>query len=165
MGKSKKPVISPEPPENADTVDTLKSFVNKHQVCWEVLPTQIPVAEARPLQVGFELRLYGTHAIEDHPLPGCEKCKTIYNGLRKIATRIIPKENRPSRYEIGIFDSAIRYDRVRSNRPDVTFTIKILHRSDFDQPVDECEIRCLTDMKNALTELGAKEGRWRPRSW
>lgn len=114
MGKSKKPVIPDGPSENLDTMEMLKTFVNKHQVCWEVLPEQIPIIEDRPLQVGFDLRLYGTHGIEDHPVPGCEKCKTIYKGLRKIAKRIIPKESRPSRYEIEIFDSAIRYDRVRA---------------------------------------------------
>ncbi|GJL58834.1 MAG: hypothetical protein NPIRA03_16910 [Nitrospirales bacterium] len=161
MGKSRKPVVSDGQSENLGTVEMLKTFVNKHQVCWEVLPEQIPVVEDRPLQVGFDLRLYGTHAIEDHPLPGCEKCKAIYKGLRKIATRIIPKKNRASRYEIEIFDSAIRFDRVRSNRPDVTLTIKILHRSDFDQPIDECEVQCLNEMKEGLSLLGAREMQWK----
>ena len=161
MGKSKKPVIPDGPSENLDTMEMLKTFVNKHQVCWEVLPEQIPIIEDRPLQVGFDLRLYGTHGIEDHPVPGCEKCKTIYKGLRKIAKRIIPKEGRPSRYEIEIFDSAIRYDRVRSNRPDVCLTIKILHRSDLEQPVDACELQCLQEMKEGLSLLGAREKHWK----
>jgi len=144
-----------------ESQDRLKTLVKAHQVCWEVLPEQIPVVEARPRQVGFNLLLYGTHKPEDHPLPGCEHCQIIYQDLRKIASWIIPKEHHISRYEIGIFDRAIRYDHVRGNRPDVTLTIKILHRSDFDQPVDECEIQCLTEMKMKLAELGAKEGRWK----
>ncbi|MDX1410746.1 MAG: hypothetical protein R3351_01190, partial [Nitrospirales bacterium] len=68
---------------------------------------------------------------------------------------------RPSRYEIEIFDSAIRYSPRRRRRPDVMLTIKILHRSEYDKPVDECEVLCLDEMKTKLTELGAPERSWR----
>lgn len=160
MGKTRKPTGSAEPLESQDTLETLQTLVKAHQVCWEVLPEQIPVVEDRPRQVGFDLMLYGTHAPEDHPFPGCEKCQIIYKDLRKIAKWILPKDKRTSRYEIEIFDRAIRYDHARGNRPDVSLTVKILHRSDFDQPVDECEVQCLTDMKTKLSKLGVKEGRW-----
>lgn len=161
MGKDSKPAGSEQPPENLDSVESLKTFVKEHQVCWEVLAEQMPALEDRPLQVGFDLRLYGAHVSEAHPIPGCEKCKAIYKGLRKIAKWIIPKENRVSRYEIEIFDSAIRYDQIRNNRPDVILTIKILHRSDFDHPVDECEVQCLNEMKEKLSMLGAHEKQWK----
>ncbi len=144
-----------------ETLEELKTLVRLHQVCWEVFPEQIPVVEDRPRQIGFDLLLYGTHEPEDHPVPGCEKCQVIYKDLRKIAHWILPKEERPSRYEIEIFDSAIHYAPARGNRPDVSLTIKIMHRSEFDRPIDECEVVCLNEMKSKLLELGAHEKQWK----
>ncbi len=55
---------------------------------------------------------------------------------------------------------ALRYSAVRGNRPDVTLSVKIVHRRGFDQPVDDCEMRCLKEMKAHLAELGACERQW-----
>ena len=68
-----------------ETVEELQALVRQHRVCWDVLPEQIPVKESPLLKVGFDLNLYGTHALGEHPMPGCEKCKHIFNDLRKIA--------------------------------------------------------------------------------
>ena len=147
--------------ETMQTLEELQMIIQDHRVCWEVLPEQIPVKNDAPLKVGFNLMLYGTHEVGVHPTPGCEKCAQIYRDLRKIAIRVIPKEERPSRYEISIYESAIGYNRMRGNRPDVELTIKILHRSRYDQPVDECEITCLNEMKTKLVSLGAQERHWK----
>ena len=147
--------------ETAPTLEELRMLVQDHRVCWEVLPEKIPVKDEAPLKVGFDLMLYGTHAEGEHPTPGCEKCKEIYRDLRKMANWIIPKEEHPSRYEISIYESAIRYNRMRGNRPDVELTIRILHRAECDQPVDECEVLCLNEMKTKLSSLGAQERHWK----
>ena len=147
--------------ETTQTLEELRMLVQDHRVCWEVLPEKIPVKDDAPLKIGFDLMLYGTHEEGEHPTPGCEKCKQIYRDLRKIANWVLPKEERPSRYEISIYDSAIRYNRMRGSRPDVGLTIKILHRSEYDRPVDECEIACLNEMKTKLSSLGAQERYWK----
>ncbi len=142
------------------TVKELQSLVQRDRVCWEVLAEQVPIQGDKPLSVGFDLMLYGAHAPGDHPIPGCEKCTQIYRDLCRIAQWIIPKDERSSRYEISVYDRAIGYSPMRGNRPDVTVTIKILHRSRYDTPVDECEVLCLNEMKAKLSELGAQEKRW-----
>ncbi len=148
--------------EAGQTVERLKKYARLHRVCWEVLPEQIPIKGDRPLQVGFELMLYGAHAHDaDCPVPGCEQCKLIYTHLREIAEWIVPKVERSSRYEIEMFDSAVRYDPVRNNRPDVTVTIKIVHRSQFDAPVDQCEVFCLHEMEQKLSQIGARYRQWK----
>ncbi len=147
--------------ETMQTLEELQMIIQDHRVCWEALPERIPVKDEEPLKVGFDLMLYGTHKEGEHPTPGCEKCAQIYRDLRKIANWVIPKEERPSRYEISIYESAIGYNRMRGNRPDVELTIKILHRSRYDQPVDECEITCLNEMKTKLVSLGAQERHWK----
>lgn len=48
----------------SDKLARLRSFVREHRVCWEVLPEQVPVQDDRPLQIGFDLELYGAHAHE-----------------------------------------------------------------------------------------------------
>lgn len=145
-----------------ETMTRLKDLVREHRVCWEVLPEQFPVEGGRPLQVGFKVMLYGAHAHDtDRPLPGCEQCRLIFVHLREIAEWIVPKVERLSRHEIEIFDSSVRYDPARGNRPDVTVTMKILHRSQFDEPVDQCEVFCLREMEVKLLQIGAQYQRWK----
>jgi hypothetical protein len=138
----------------------LVNLVKRYQVCWEVWPEYLMVG-GKESQVGFELELSGTPDLEsNHIGPGCPACRQVYATLRAIADWILPKEERPSRYEIGMYEQALRYSSVRGNRPDVTLSVKIVHRRGFDLPVDECEMRCLKEMKSNLLELGACERQW-----
>ncbi len=112
-------------------------------------------------QVGFELELTGTpEPGTEHVGPGCPACRRVYAALHAIADWILPKELRPSMYEIGPYEQVLRYSAVRGSRPDVTLSVKIVHRKGFDQPVDQCEVRCLEEMKQRLKQLGACERRW-----
>jgi hypothetical protein len=138
----------------------LVDFVNRYHVCWEVWPEYLMVG-GKERQVGFELELTGTpEAGTDHVGPGCPACRRVYSALHAIADWILPKEERPSRYEIGPYEQGLRYSAVRGNRPDVTLSVKVLHRRGFDQPVDQCEVRCLAEMKQRLKQLGACERQW-----
>ena len=139
----------------------LVELVKRHQVCWEVWPEYLIVG-GKQQQVGFELELSGTHEPgTEHVSPGCPACRHVYRALHSIADSILPKDERPSRYEIGPYEQALRYSAVRGNRPDVTLSLKIVHRRGFDQPVDQCEMRCLEEMKQCLRQLGACERQWR----
>lgn len=145
------------------TVQDLRELVGRYRVCWEVWPEYLYVQKERK-QVGFQLELCGTHEPEvEHPEPGCPHCQCIFVALRAIANWILPREKRPSIYQIGPYDQAIRYSSVRRNRPDVTLTVKILHREGFERPVDACEVRCLKEMYQGLKELGACERQWSAR--
>ena len=138
----------------------LPDFVKRYQVCWEVWPEYLMV-DGEERQVGFELELTGTpESGTDHVGPGCPACRQVYAALHSVADWILPKEERPSRYEIGPYEQALRYSAVRGSRPDVTLSVKILHRRGFDQPVDQCEVRCLGEMKQRLKQLGACERQW-----
>lgn len=105
--------------------------------------------------------LNGAYAHDtDRPSPGCEKCRTIFEHFREITEWIVPKVERPSRYDIQIFDYAIHFVPEQRNRSDVALTIKILHRSEIDRPADECEVRCLNEMKETLAQIGAQHRQW-----
>jgi hypothetical protein len=136
----------------------LQSLVEKHTVYYEVSPEYMLV-EDKPVKVGFELRLYGTH---DHgssrSTPGCERCVQTFEDLRQIAAWIVPREKRASWYEVQPFDHALHLTPRHSLRPEVVLTLKILHREGFNDPIDECEERCLKEMQEKLSGLGVQRG-------
>ena len=143
-----------------DQSSVMVDLVKRYRVCWEVWPEYLMVG-GKQQQVGFELELSGTHEPgTGYVSPGCPNCRQIYSALLAIADWILPKEERPSRYEIGPYEQALRYSAIRGSRPDVTLSVKIVHRRGFDQPVDQCETRCLKEMKEHLSELGACERQW-----
>ena len=136
----------------------LREHVERFRVCWESRPEYLYVRGERR-QIGFVLELAGTHEPGvEHPEPGCEHCQRVFAALRDIADWILPREKRPSVYDIGCYEQAIRHSSAHQNRPDIILTIRILHRNDFEQPADECQSRCLEEMTQRLTELGASRG-------
>ena len=142
------------------TSSALAVLVDRYQVCWDVWPEYLMVG-GKQRQVGFELELTGTpEAGTEHVGPGCPACRQVYAALHAIADWILPREERPSRYEIGPYEQALRYSAIRALRPDVTLSVKIVHRRGFDLPVDQCEVRCLEEMKQRLRQLGACERHW-----
>lgn len=151
---------------NDAPMERLREIARRHQVCYEVWPER-SVLEERKIQIGFELQLCGanTHTSEDgpdHPVPGCAHCFSTYGELRQIAEWILPQEERPSRYEIGAFDHALHIaPRKRKSRSEVVLPIHIMHRHDFNRAVDDCEDRCLKEMRDKLAQLGVCEGIWR----
>lgn len=144
------------------SVQPVKDLVKRYRVCWDVWADYVYV-KGEKRHTGFILELSGTHEKGvDHYEIGCEHCLHVYRALRTIAEYILPKETRPSRYEVSIFDSAVHFTRKRENRAEICLKIKVVHHSGFEQPVDRCQVRCLTEMEAALKAVGAYEGDWRP---
>ncbi len=138
----------------------LKEFVERFQICWEALPDYYYVKKEKR-QIGFTLELTGTHEQGvEHPEPGCQHCHHVRLALQEIADWILPKERRDSDYDIIPYDQSIQYTAVRKFRPDVSLRICIRHRSGFDRELDECEVRCLREMTQRLTEIGAHKAQW-----
>lgn len=162
--------IAESHPKTADSqyferpgLSKIKDLVERFRVCWEVHPEQALIRkEIR--KIGFSLELYGTHEPgTDHVCPGCCHCQRVQAALKEIAAWILPRERRASIYEVDVDFQSLTYSRERGDRPDVRVIIQILHRNNWDQPIDGCEERCLKDMEQALDELGACKGAWKPR--
>jgi glutaredoxin len=156
----------PKPTDSADSrasnFSRIKDLAERFRVCWEVDFEQAMTTEGAR-KIGFSLELYGTHEPgTGHVEPGCDHCREVQSALKQIALWILPREHRPSMYEVNVVTQALSYSRKRRNRPDVRVTIRILHRTDFEEPVDECETRCLDEMEHALSEVGACKSFWKP---
>ena len=171
MFPNNKSTTTAEVPEAVNTrvkdaqLEQLRAIARKHQVCYEVWAER-SVAEEHKILIGYELRLCGTNshvaAKGKQAVPGCEFCHSTYEDLKEIAEWILPREERPSRYEIGGFDRALHIaPRSRHSRSEVVVHLHIMHRTDFNREVDECENRCLKEMKDRLKQLGIHEGYWR----
>ena len=152
----------------------IKGLVQRFAVCWEAHPEQAVVTVPDPKQkgpgvkrelrkIGFSLELYGTpDSGAENVSPGSGHCRRVQSALGEIARWILPRQERRCMYEIEMGSQSLSYSRVRAERPDVSRTIQILHRNNWDRPIDECEECCLKDLERALQELGACEGAWRP---
>jgi|SRR5271166_5828992 len=150
----------------------IKGLVQRFAVCWEAHPEQAIVtvldpkgqvrrAKAELRKIGFSLELYGTpESGAEGVSPGDHHCLRIQSSLEQIAHWILPREERQCMYEIRTEPPSLIYSRIRTDRPDVRLTITILHRNNWDQPIDECQESCLKDMQRALHEAGACEGAW-----
>ena len=147
-------------------VKHLLEIARRHQVCYEVWPER-SVSEGRAIRIGFELQLCGANCqMSDesgaHDVPGCEHCVSTYDELHQIAEWILPREYRPTRYEISGFDRSLHVaPKKRKSRSEVVLTIHILHRHNFNREVDDCEDLCLREMRGKLGQLGIREGIWR----
>ena len=140
--------------------DGVGDLVQRFRVCWEVDPESASVNnELR--KIGFSLQLFGTNELgTDDISPGGERCIVIQSALKTIIHSILPKDERLSKYEVTVDSQSLSYSHQRGDRPDVGATIRILHRGPWDEPIDDCQERCLKDMQQALGELGAFEGAW-----
>lgn len=144
-----------------DEVPRLRSLVEKHRVCWEIWPEAHRPKGGGRVIVAYDVELYGTH---DHPAdppsPGCAECRIVHDALVRIARWALPKDHRPTKYDLDAFDSALHYSPRRRSRADVSLTIRLHHRHDFQSPVDECQRRCVKDIEAALAVLGVQRGDW-----
>jgi len=150
----------------------IKGLVHRFAVCWEAHPEQAIVtvldpkgqvrrAKAELGKIGFSLELYGTpESGAEGVSPGDHHCLRIQSSLEQIALWILPRGERQCICEIRTEPQSLIYSRIRADRPDVRLTITILHRNNWDQPIDECEEQCLKEMERALEEIGACEGAW-----
>jgi len=139
---------------SATTNNGLAELVQRYQVCWEVWPEYTVDHTMR--QVGFELELSGSDK-EIRYNPTCPECSQIRGALEAIATWILDQKDVELTLELSHREQSISYSGSRGNRPDVTLAIRILHRTGFSDPVDQCEIHYLELLKTRLRQLGACE--------
>jgi len=136
----------------------LAGLVKQYRVCWEVWPEICP--GSNHTQVGYEVELFGTNpqvqALEVSPRD-CERIRAV---LETVAMNVV--ERHPDVLTESFGDGqSFHYSAARGNRPDVTFSLKILHRHGYGSPVDQSEREFLENVKKRLRLLGAQEHCWR----
>ena len=142
--------------------DGLRKIVLQHCVCYEIWP-EWSVKGGRTTRIGFSISLCGIHenGFGQNDVPGCGRCWGTYTRLRTIAESILPAEERACRFEVGAFDRSWHVaPSARRGRTETIVPITILHRRNFDAPVDQCQQDCLNEIREKLHSLGIQENVW-----
>ena len=139
------------------TAEHVTEIVRQFSVSYEVRAESMLLRDHTIRQVGFCLDLYGRDGVA-HLSPGDERSKEIYQGLCEIASRIVAEEPVDCRYELGEFDSALRYGNSARDGGSVRLVIHIVHQNGFEQPVDPAETRALRELQGQLETLGVHQG-------
>lgn len=142
-----------------NTSKQFKEWIQKHKVCWEMLPYCSLTSEGKK-QIGFELDLYAQFEDGVMANPGCSLCDQIFAKLRDIARLVLPKEHRPTRYDIQVFDAAFHYRPETNLKPEVQLTVLIVHRQNYLGPVDACESKCAREIQEGLRAAGVPRKVW-----
>lgn len=141
-------------------VSALRELVRRHKIYWLTSPESLKNKAGKVVKVGFQVHVWGTHYHpKKPPTAGCSECVKVYRDLRALARSVLPTDRRDSYYWISYFDRALSHPQP--GRKDVEIRIKVLHRHGFDQPIDECQRRCLREIEQSLERLGAQKGRWK----
>jgi len=135
----------------------LAGLVKQYRVCWEVWPEICP--GSNHTQVGYEVELFGTNPQVRELEASSLDCERIRAALEAVAMRVIEHNSDVLTEHFGDGQS-LHYSAARGNRPDVTFSVKILHRHGYASPVDKSEREFLENVKKRLRLLGAQEHCW-----
>jgi len=150
--------VREDPMLEVDLVEgaALGELVRQHHVVFEAVPVQVVLSnELRT--IGYDVLLLGTHEhAREAPRPGCEQCLRVWEHLARIAQRVIP-ERQQSTLEIQPYRPTLEYDPHEGHAVYVRLVIEIRHASGYDSPADECEMRCLGKIKQAMKALGIRQ--------
>ena len=136
--------------------ERLSTFAREHDVRWRRVPQVTEAFREEPVQVGFTLELHAAHVNPKHPPhPGCDECVELYAGLAEIARAVLPRGERPTRYEIHPFRGELVFAPSRGARDEVVLALDVVHKNGLG-PVDDCERVCLAEIEAALLIIGAK---------
>ncbi len=145
------------PREDGDV--ELRALVHRHRIIWESRP-ELAVVKGALAPIGFVVTLTAVHDHPAHPpSPGCPECTPVRAALERIAHAVLPRGEHASQYEVHVAN-ALESDPSHGRRTEISATITILHRGIIDQPPDDCERECLSELRARLKALGAQEGHW-----
>jgi hypothetical protein len=153
-------LAEPDVPVNGSAAGkALCAWIREHRVTSE-FGRLIELVEHQPVSIGFELRLFARHAAQERIMPGCERCRDLYQQLCRVAQAAFPRGGRATRYEIDPFDAAFHLRPEASWLPEVQLTVHIVHREGYLGAVDDCQKACADEMRKGLGRLGVQERTW-----
>jgi hypothetical protein len=142
--------------DHEGTAEEFETFVRDHHVHFDVDP-EVTFRDGHRLKIGFEVRLWAVHPKGAGALPGCSKCHDLVGGLRRIAECVIPGERRPTQIEFEPFHPVLYDSREVAGADEVAVTLRLAHRDGSERPADDCQERCLKEIRQRLRAMGIRE--------
>jgi hypothetical protein len=132
----------------------MQDIVERFSICYGTCPESTVLRDHSIRQVGYCLDLYGRDGNGPPLSPGDERSRTIYRALREIALQIVPEEDHDCRFELDEFYPSLQYGNNPKGPARVPLTIHILHKNEFDRPIDAAVTQALHELEGLLRCLG-----------
>jgi hypothetical protein len=130
----------------------LARFAREHHVHYEVEPETVAAGE-RPGLVGFEVRLFATHAQPRLEAPTCPRCVELLGELRTFADGLVRLADAADRTEIASDATPALYESTEVPGAD-EIALMVRVRGDPQASGAAAEERCLGPIRERLHELG-----------
>ena len=141
--------------------ENLQRVVKEYHAFYEVSPYYVMVEEkhgghvanARRVQAGFDVDVYGVSNKSELELPPPPEYAVSYAELKKIADTVSLHASGCS-IEVIPFPSTVFLDARKHFQPEGMLRIRISHQGGVDQPSGLPEQRALEEIENQLKSLG-----------
>lgn len=139
--------------------DSVHEVLEKHNICYEVLPFYVMQEETTPghkptaqkLQAGFDVDIYGIKS-NDEPRPGRDYA-LVYTALQKLVNMIVPQTAESCSIDVIPFPSRVVFDTKKNFEQQGMLRIRIAHPR-LNEAAGEPEARAFEEVKARLQELG-----------
>lgn len=133
----------------------LVDLVRRYRMTWHTQP-ELAMHEGRLIPIGFTVEILARYDHPAHPpLPDCPECAPVRRALKLVADAVLPRGEHVAWYDVQVPEAIVQYDS--SHDPALSATITVLHKGRETRPPDDCEIACVTEIRENLRELGAVE--------
>jgi hypothetical protein len=137
-----------------------QDWARTHKACWEVQPL-VEQHEGHRLQVGFEFNVFAQFpASASGPDERNEAFPKIRATLEELAERAFPAEAAVARFEADPVQSAVRLRPETEFAPELQLTVRVFHKADYFQKIDDGDRKRLAPLEERLKALGLKAKAW-----
>jgi hypothetical protein len=134
----------------------VREIAKRFHVHYEVYPEMLVLPNHNTRQIGFCLELYGEVGV---PV-GNDRCTEARRSLKLVSSSVLAAAKEDCRLELIDSPGALYYcSSQRGLWPCVRLVISILHRDNYERPLDGDQRRALESIENGLRLLGAPKGR------
>lgn len=139
-------------------LEELREIAKRHRVTYRVDPAVEIFGDAR-VTVGYDIELIGAHPPHARVLPGCARCRLVWNELDRMARAVCaPLQQRMSVTRELPFRPELTTSRHADGKDhdEVRLALAVRHRAGYFEPIDPCEQRCLNDIVEMCRRMGVK---------
>lgn len=140
------------------TDDEWREWAREHRARYEVRPL-VAMQGDRRVQVGFEFELAASLPAATAAGTSREPAiRNVMTTLADLARRVFPAEGEVARFELAPAHGVAQLCKETGFRPEVRRAVKIVHREDVWQSVEEGDRERLVPFERRFKELGVKAG-------
>lgn len=143
-------------------ISTMMRIVKDHKVFWATLPIELPGDDGKTVKVGMSLVLVGTES-ENAKAESPDVEFNVFDRLYELAQWLTSVEEPLYRFEINRYDNFVVYlpEDIKTKRNNFVVAIRILHNDEFKLPLDQKQLKVLSDLEKKLKSIGSPKEHWK----